>query len=118
MLHPKPRKASKPRPTARIGEETVTMRELRDFVIFRDGPCILAVLDPGHSCRGQASLEHVIGVHDHHDPRIHDDAHCVALCLLTNIDHTSKAERDLIRDHLRALHPRCTRLSSLRGGDG
>jgi hypothetical protein len=116
MLHPKPQRrrySSKPR----IGTTEVSMGSLRAFVIHRDDGCILKRLE-GHVCRGRTgrepgydsdwTLEHVTGVHGFGDIRRDDDAHTVALCYGSNIDHTNREERGLVRARLRALHPDCS----------
>jgi len=106
---------------ARIGSATVPIGDLRDFVLKRDGNCILRSTSfPGHVCYARwglpdaparrdedFSLEHVTQVHDHLDGRKDDDAHTVALCFRTNIKPPSKEERMWMRNRLRSLHPRC-----------
>lgn len=127
MLFPKlPKRPVHPKgPT--IGGIPATMGELRRFVLTRDGGCVLVMLRyGGHVCRGRFdsvpyhdrdfTLEHVVGVHGFADVRRDDEQHTVGLCYGTNIDHTSKGERERIREHLVALYPEC--LSSTRGGDG
>ncbi len=100
-----------------IAGEPVSMGALREFVIRRDDGCILRS-SPVHSCRGRTgrepafdsdwTLEHVTGVHGFSDVRRDDDAHCVALCYATNIEHTNADQRAFIRLRLRELHPACT----------
>lgn len=116
MMFPKLPARKKERRQAWIDLRRVTIGELRQFVLWRDGGCILARFGGDHVCRGHPTLEHVTGVHGHLDGRHDDEAHCVGLCLGTNIDHTDRAERLAIRDYLRGRYPIC--LSSPRGGDG
>jgi hypothetical protein len=130
VLFPKLRVLKSPRRDApRVMGVAVTMRELRAHVLIRDDYCVLRSIGiPGHACGGRFdstpyherdfTLEHVTGVHGVFDGRVDDDEHCVALDFRTNIDHTTKAERERIRKYLRTRFPTCSALSSNRGGSG
>lgn len=117
MLHPKPTPQRKRPEVPTIEGVASTMGALRRHVLMRDGRCILKRLFPSHVCRGRHevnpwheadfTLEHVTGVHGHLDGRHDDDEHCVGLCYGFNIDHTSRRDREAIREHLRSLFPGC-----------
>lgn len=116
MLFPKPPKTRRPARRSRTS--------LRTEVLRRDGGCLLRTLGyPGHSCIGLwqtplhtdapidgpgYSLEHVPAVHGPSDVRRDDPAHCVGLCLGTNLKPPSTDEREWMRRHLRRLFPSCT----------
>jgi hypothetical protein len=89
--------------------------ELHAAILGRDGACVLWKLDPTHVCHdawGQEhdatavwmlSLEHVkdeprMGVRAPSDPQ-----HLVAMCYGSNLDVPSKAQRQAIREYLRAV---------------
>lgn len=99
MLYPKPIRKAKPKFRGR--------GDLRAIVITRDR-CVLSTLRyPGHVCVGDLSLEHVPTVHGPTDVRRDDPAHCVGLCIGTNLKPPTSDERDAIRAHLRMLFPTC-----------
>lgn len=89
--------------------------EVREFVLRRDGACLMAVYEPRHVCRDQwgrthapwatalLSLEHVkdelrMGVRAPSDP-----AHLVALCHGANVAVPCKEARVFFREYLERL---------------
>ncbi|MES2211325.1 MAG: hypothetical protein V4515_14275, partial [Chloroflexota bacterium] len=86
--------------------------ELREAVLRRDGMCLLAKVDPGHSCRDtwgvphaptdlwRLSLEHVKSELRMGRRAPSDLEHLVAMCHSGNVGVPSKTQRAAIREYL------------------
>lgn len=90
--------------------------EMREFILDRDGACLLWKMDSGHQCRdtwgephhpadrSRLTLEHVktelrMGVRAPSDPR-----HLVALCGGANTSVPSKSDRQAFRAYLEIVN--------------
>lgn len=86
--------------------------ELREYVLRRDGSCLLWKMDPGHQCRdtfgnqhAPTDLDRLTIEHVKDQPRLgkrapSDARHCLALCGGSNVSVPSKVQREAFRAYL------------------